>query len=76
MEGPISISSSVMQDSTGPVSLNDSLGPPSLQEESITEVTDSYEVKTKIIEDDNVDVFGASKMETSISTCDSGLIGK
>lgn len=28
---------SLLQDSSGPVSLNDSLGPPSLQEESITE---------------------------------------
>lgn len=29
--------SSLMQDSSGPVSLNDSLGPPSLQEDSVTE---------------------------------------
>lgn len=83
---------SLIQDSSisGPVSLNDSLGPPSLQEESITETISepaSYVGETIVKESittlplDTYPTIGGtqddiiSKMDTSVSTCDSGLIG-
>lgn len=92
----ISGPNSLLQDSSGPVSLNDSLGPPSLQEESLTETTTEppsanivetvikepvqsfpmYESNSSMDISKEMDDMSNSKMDTSVSTCDSGLIGK
>lgn len=86
--------SSLQQDSSGPLSLNDSLEPPSLQEESTTETVsekDSTNVGQTVLKEpvssypmyDSNSSFDGShddllnlRMDTSVSTCDSGLIGK
>lgn len=97
---PESISgpNSMLLDSSGPVSLNDSLGPPSLQEESVSEpepIAEAllannaetvakepvqsfpmYESNSSMDISRDLDDTSNSKMDTSVSTCDSGLIGK
>lgn len=79
--------SSLVQDSSGPVSLNDSLGPPSLQDDPATEPIKNIEestIKEPAMYDStssvdvthDLDELTSSKMDASYSTFDSGLIGK